>query len=979
LVSSITIPEGDQSLEVGESVDLSVDITPTDALDQSVTWEVTSGSAYASVDANGLVTANAAGTATITATTNDGSNLSASVEVTVTDIPADGTISVFARMISGTTDKLELIIDNNTIHIWDIVGSSYQEYTYSGLSGTGNLELYFQDNGTDMRIDYIVINGSTTMQAEDQEINEATWQDGSCGGNYAETMYCPGSIIFGNVDFGSGTTPTTYTLATNVGTGGVDVTVNPDQASYDENEQVTLTPNAQGGYSFSNWTGTETGSSNPLVINMTEDENITANFSPILVSSITIPEGDQSLEVGETVDLSVDITPNDALDQSVTWEVISGSSYASVDANGLVTADAAGTATITATANDGSGANASVEVTVTNVPPPTTDAIPWIEDFTGLSDGTFSDNGSTGWTIDNTGINPAVGVHWVVNETLKAQNVDAEVDFMTNSIDISSASTVTIEIDLETSSTMDAGQDYSNWYYKVDGGIEQPIVEIDGVYSRNTVTITGVSGSSLEIVGRTYINAGDEQLYVHSISVTAESSPTTYALTVENGSGDGNYEAGAERTITADNAASGYTFDAWIGDIANVADVNAASTTITMPAAAASVSATYTPILVSSITIPEGDQSLEVGESVDLSVNVSPSDALDQSVTWEVTSGSSYASVDANGLVTALAAGAATITATANDGSNVSGSVEITITETSPSLTLYEAFAFGADSYTTETPNQTGKNYVKVVQNGANFNYDAANGHGYTDLDKLDGSPNNRNSSACGEELYDQFIGVKSGPGDIKFRVDVPNGDYKFVAAMGDASYSHYNIMKVRDGSDGTIQTLISGIQCAVDEYAIVEFDDKVVPACSGATFTSQPESPVLTVTNGYIEVIQESAGNGGDLVLVEIWSLDGHHKSAKKHAAISDLSNSSITVYPNPAGENSEFTVNVTGFGDETSAFMKIYDMTGRLVYMANLNTKDLVEVKHTLSSAKIGSEGMYFISVTSGNKVKNTKLIIE
>jgi hypothetical protein len=52
-----------------------------------------------------------------------------------------------------------------------------------------------------------------------------------------------------------------------------------------------------------------------------------------------------------------------------------------------------------------------------------------------------------------------------------------------------------------------------------------------------------------------------------------------------------------------------------------------------------------------------------------------------------------------------------------------------------------------------------------VVQDGANFTYDAAAGHGYTDLDKLDGSVNNRNSSACDEELYDQFIGVKGGPG----------------------------------------------------------------------------------------------------------------------------------------------------------------------------------------------------------------------
>ena len=46
--------------------------------------------------------------------------------------------------------------------------------------------------------------------------------------------------------------------------------------------------------------------------------------------------------------------------------------------------------------------------------------------------------------------------------------------------------------------------------------------------------------------------------------------------------------------ITADAAASGRFFDTWAGDNANIADVNDPSTTITMPAADAEVTATYT-------------------------------------------------------------------------------------------------------------------------------------------------------------------------------------------------------------------------------------------------------------------------------------------------------------------------------------------------------------------------------------------------
>lgn len=78
-----------------------------------------------------------------------------------------------------------------------------------------------------------------------------------------------------------------------------------------------------------------------------------------------------------------------------------------------------------------------------------------------------------------------------------------------------------------------------------------------------------------------------------NVSVNSSSSPTTFALTVNSGSGDGSYEQGEVVNISANTPPSGQVFDVWTGDVANVADVNAASTTITMPASAVSVTATY--------------------------------------------------------------------------------------------------------------------------------------------------------------------------------------------------------------------------------------------------------------------------------------------------------------------------------------------------------------------------------------------------
>ena len=66
---------------------------------------------------------------------------------------------------------------------------------------------------------------------------------------------------------------------------------------------------------------------------------------------------------------------------------------------------------------------------------------------------------------------------------------------------------------------------------------------------------------------------------------------TKYNLTVNNGSESGSYTAGTVVTITANTPPAGQVFQNWTG--AAVANANAATTTLTMPGAAASVTANY--------------------------------------------------------------------------------------------------------------------------------------------------------------------------------------------------------------------------------------------------------------------------------------------------------------------------------------------------------------------------------------------------
>ena len=82
LVASIELDVTETEITEGETLQLTATVLPEDATDKTVSW-TTSNENVATVDENGLVTAVAPGSAVITAMTTDGSNLSASCNITV--------------------------------------------------------------------------------------------------------------------------------------------------------------------------------------------------------------------------------------------------------------------------------------------------------------------------------------------------------------------------------------------------------------------------------------------------------------------------------------------------------------------------------------------------------------------------------------------------------------------------------------------------------------------------------------------------------------------------------------------------------------------------------------------------------------------------------------------------------------------------------------------------------------------------------
>lgn len=85
-------------------------------------------------------------------------------------------------------------------------------------------------------------------------------------------------------------------------------------------------------------------------------------------------------------------------------------------------------------------------------------------------------------------------------------------------------------------------------------------------------------------------------------------------------------------------------------------------------------------VAVSGVAVTPSTSQVEVGKSVQLSANVSPSNATNKAVTWSV-SNTSIASVNASGSVSGLAPGTVTVTARTADGNKTAAA---TITVVSP-------------------------------------------------------------------------------------------------------------------------------------------------------------------------------------------------------------------------------------------------------------------------------------------------------
>ncbi len=375
LATELTMNKTSTSIYVGGSETLVANVYPVSTSNKALQWS-SNNTAIAAVDEHGKVSANSVGTAIITASTTDGSNLSAECSVTIlgitsiklnktsTSIFIDSCETITAIIAPPETIKKALTWTSSNPEIASVAPTSESQTQQDWTVLTSDFDLSKKFRKVRVRPDnpnpsYCCYIFSRYPDGVEDDLIYAinTYILRVHDGCTSESNGYQGSSAFtavgdGWYEYEFATDLYFHSAQQNVGNGYVMVLTEDEPTS--PIDGITVTVNA-------NKIGTAT-----ITATTTDGTNLNAScFVTVLqpVTSISLNKTNTSLFIGSSESLTVTLSPNNASIKDILW-VSSNPAIAIVDENGTITALKAGTATITARTTDGSNLSASCAVTV---------------------------------------------------------------------------------------------------------------------------------------------------------------------------------------------------------------------------------------------------------------------------------------------------------------------------------------------------------------------------------------------------------------------------------------------------------------------------------------------------------------------------------------------------------------------------------------------------------------------------------------
>lgn len=354
-VTGVSLNKTSMTMTVGDIETLTATVTPSNATDKSVTWS-SSNTSVATVSSSGVITAKAAGIATITVNTNDGAK-TATCYVYVADYCYE---YVDLGLPSGLKwGKCNLGTSSSQgygyTYAWgELEMKTYNDYhwqDYKWCNGSSSSLTKYNNNDGKRELEeaddvaHVILGGKWRLptDADWTELRtQCTWVwthlNGVGGrmitGKNGNSIFLPAAGSWGNHPrYYAGTYGNYWSSSLNIDY--------PNEAWY-------VTFDSEGVYRdyYSRCVGF----------------SIRPVYGEISVTGVSLNITTLSLNEGESCTLTATVTPSSATNKSVTWSS-SNTSVATVSSSGVVTAKAAGTATITVTTNDG-GKTATCSVTV---------------------------------------------------------------------------------------------------------------------------------------------------------------------------------------------------------------------------------------------------------------------------------------------------------------------------------------------------------------------------------------------------------------------------------------------------------------------------------------------------------------------------------------------------------------------------------------------------------------------------------------
>ena len=384
------------------------------------------------------------------------------------------------------------------------------------------------------------------------------------------------------------------------------------------------------------------------------------------VSQITLNKAETSISVGNSETLTATVAPENAANKALTW-ASSDEDVATVAPDGTVTAVKAGAATITATAADGSGKSAVCKVTVTgDTTPPAHEHRygDWSKDGTNhwheCTDAacpnqseSIKDKAAHIYDDDaDTTCNVCGYVRTVTPEIVPVSQIT--LNKAETSISVGNSETLTATVAPE-----NAANKALTW---ASSDEDVATVAPDG-------TVTAVKAGAATITATAADGSGKSA--VCKVTVTGDTTPPAHEHRYGDWSKDGTNHWHECTDANCPNQSES------IKDTAAHIYDDDADTTCNVCGYVRTVTPEIVP--VSQITLNKAETSISVGNSETLTATVAPENAANKALTW-ASSDEDVATVAPDGTVTAVKAGAATITATAADGSGKSAVCKVTVT-----------------------------------------------------------------------------------------------------------------------------------------------------------------------------------------------------------------------------------------------------------------------------------------------------------